>query len=336
MPSKKKTAPKKAAPKKDKKAVSSSAPARPEIRRDYIQEKYVIIAPKRSARPHDVEMPIRKKPVKAQKCVFCPENINSEPDIMTIGPADDWSIKVLANKFPAISVNNSKAYGIQEVVIETPDHAKELHELPTSYISSLLEVYAIRTKDISKNKKIQYILMFKNNGGKAGASLIHSHSQIFATEFLPPHLRDKSVQLLEYKLSHGTCGYCDVIKKESKGPRLIYKDEYVIAFCPYASMHNYEVWIMPIRHLDNITLLDSGERYSWAKILKHVLKKINRLGLPYNYYFHQVIFDEDQHLYMKIKPRGSVWAGVEIGSGLIINPIAPEDAAEYYRDGAPD
>ena len=113
----------------------------------------------------------------------------------------------------------------------------------------------------------------------------------------------------------------------------MYKDKYVIAFTPYASMFNYEVWLMPLRHLDNITELNKAEKKSWAKVLKHILKKIGQLDLPYNYYFHQVINDEDQHLYMKIVPRGSIWAGVEIGSGLIINPIMPRSAAEFYRQG---
>lgn len=117
------------------------------------------------------------------------------------------------------------------------------------------------------------------------------------------------------------------------GPRWVYEDELTVCFTPYASTHHYEVWIMPKRHLDNITLLTNEERASLAQILKHVIKKIGSLGLPYNYYFHQVINDEDQHLYLKVIPRGNIWAGVEIGSGLIINPVPPEDAAEFYKRG---
>ena len=96
-------------------------------------------------------------------------------------------------------------------------------------------------------------------------------------------------------------------------------------------MHNYEIWILPKRHLDNITQLNYNEKKSWAFALKKILQAIGELNLPYNYYFHQVINDNDQHLYMKITPRGSVWAGVEIGSGIIINPISPEKAAKFYR-----
>lgn len=304
-----------------------------EIRKDYIQEKYVIIAPKRGKRPHDIEKPQCQRPPRHGKCVFCPDSINKAKDLLTIGDPDNWYVKVIKNKFPAVSLENLKAYGMQEVVIDTPNHKPEFDELSVNHIKLILDAYASRTKSISENKKIEYILIFKNNGGRAGASLLHSHSQIFATKFLPPHLLDKSQKIQEYKLRNGSCVYCDVIRKESKNKRLIYKDKYVIAFTPYASMHNYEVWILPRRHLDNIMLLTDEEKQSWAKILKHILKKINQLCLPYNFYFHQVIHDEDQHLYMKIVPRGSIWAGVEIGSGLIINPILPKDAASYYRKG---
>ncbi len=307
---------------------------RPEIRKDYIQDKYVIISPRRKMRPHDVVMsPDQTTKQFNEDCQFCPNKLAGLKFLQKMGSSKNWRIAVLSNKFPAVTLDNPRAYGQQEVVIETPDHVRELEDLSVKHIADLLLIYAERTKAITKNKKIEYILIFKNNGGIAGASLQHAHSQIFATSFLPPHLADKSQRQQAYKIKNGTCVYCDVIKKEKKGPRFVWQDKNVIAFTPYASMFNYEIWIMPKRHIDNITELTKVERLSWAKILKHSLKKIGQLNLPYNYYFHQVIHDEDQHLYMKIVPRGSVWAGVEIGSGLIINPIAPEEAAKFYRQG---
>jgi len=303
-----------------------------EIRKDYVQEKYVIIAPHRKARPHA----IARQAVRSQEktfCYFCPEALHGVKKLARRGSGTAWQVVSIANIFPAVSQNNPKAYGCQEVVVETPDHTKELDDLSVTHISRIFEVYAERTRSISRDKKIEYILIFKNNGGRAGASLQHAHSQIFATEFLPPHLKDKSQKVQEYKLTTGGCIYCDVIAKEQLGPRLVWEDKHVIAFTPYASMHNYEIWIMPKRHLDNITVLTSGEKRSMARTLKYVLRRITDLNLPYNFYFHQVINDEDQHLYMKVTPRGSVWAGVEIGSGLIINPITPEDAAKFYRKG---
>ncbi len=303
-----------------------------EIRKDYIQDKYVIIAPQRGKRPQNFEQ-IVSKVTQTKKCVFCPENI--EPDLIIKkydGQGKNWSLLVLKNKYPAITTDNPAAYGVQEVIIETPNHATELEHLSSQQIKKLLDVYAERTYEISKDKKIEYILIFKNNGGRAGASIAHAHSQIFATSFLPPHLLDKSQRIQKYKLETGHCVYCDVIEKERKSPRFVFEDEQTIIFTPYASIHNYEVWIMPKRHLDNVMVLNNAEKLSFASALKNTLQKIEKLNLPYNFYFHQVINDQDQHLYMKITPRGSVWAGVEIGSGVIINPIAPEEAAEFYRN----
>jgi len=307
----------------------------PEIRKDYIQDKYVIIAPIRKNRPQDIEKIKPERPMLKKECVFCLPQINKIKDYLTINDSggQGWDVKVIPNKYPAVSIDFPKAYGLQDIVIETPDHTLELEDLSADHIAKILKAYALRTQEISKDKKIEYILIFKNNGGRAGASIQHAHSQIFATAFLPPNLLDKSQKTQAYKLEHGLCIYCEVINKERGGPRWIFEDEHVVCFAPYASMHHYETWIMTKRHTDNITQLTDEERLAFAGILKHIIKKICLLGLPYNFYFHQVINDEDQHLYMKVIPRGNIWAGVEIGSGLIINPIPPEDAAEFYRKG---
>ncbi|MFH1111789.1 MAG: DUF4931 domain-containing protein [Patescibacteria group bacterium] len=306
-----------------------------EIRKDYIQDKYVIIAPYRSQRPHyydpiNYDLSSYGQKATEQDCVFCTLNVRKAK--LLVGSKSNWQIAVVPNKYPAVALNNPKAYGQQEVVVETPNHNLHIEDFSPKHLVKILQTYVARTRSIMKNSKIEYILIFKNNGGRAGASILHSHSQIFATSFLPPHLADKSQATQAYKLKTGCCVYCDVINKEIKGPRCVYVDTYTIAFAPYASMYNYELWIMPRRHLDNITNLTSLEQKSFAIMLQQAVTKISHaLHLPYNYYFHQVVHDEDQHLYLKITPRGTPWAGVEIGSGLIINPIAPEQAAKFYR-----
>lgn len=310
-----------------------------ELRKDYIQDKYVIIAPRRSLRPHaegDVNYDHTQAGVvvKPKDCVFCPARLDLKKATLVIGGKRDWQMVVLPNKFPAVALDNPKAYGVQEVVVETPDHRLELEDLPLARLEQLLDAYAVRTRSIIANNKIEYVLIFKNNGGRAGASIQHSHSQIFATGFLPPHLLDKSQRAQAYKIKTGRCVYCDVIAKERISPRRVYEDREAVAFAPYASLYNYELWLMPKRHLDNVTALNSAERVSLARMLQLAVKKISRqLRLPYNYYFHQVVHDEDQHLYIKITPRGSAWAGVEVGSGVVINPVAPEEAAKFYHSG---
>lgn len=306
-----------------------------ELRKDYIQDKYVIISPARGKylKGHNLNFEIHPHAhVKKADCAFCSSQFDISRAKLILGDKTNWQMVVVPNKYPAVSLTNPQAYGVQEVVVESPSHNHQLEDMSTSQIEKLLEIYAERTRLLDKNPKIEYILIFKNNGGRAGATIQHSHSQIFATDFLPPHLIDKSRRVQEYKLKTGRCVYCDVITKEIKSPRKVYVDDFVVAFTPYASLYNYELWIMPRRHLDNVTNLSNDERQSFAQVLKKsLLKIVHHLQLSYNFYFHQVINDHDQHLYLKIAPRGSFWGGLEVGSGLIINPIFPELAARFYR-----
>ena len=129
-----------------------------ELRKDYIQEKYVIIAPRRGKRPHDVAKPRERNKKMVTSCIFCPENIKSVSSLYQYGDKQDWKIKIIKNKYPAVTLQNKKAYGQQEVVIETPDHVDEIEDLPVNHITELLKAYKIRTEKISKNKKIDYIL----------------------------------------------------------------------------------------------------------------------------------------------------------------------------------
>ena len=238
---------------------------------------------------------------------------------------------MIKNIFPIVSTDNPKAYGQQEVIIETPDHDKEMAELPLSHIEKILEVYQKRTHVISQDKKMQYLLIFKNNGGRAGASITHAQSQVFATAFLPPHILDKLTRAQEYKIQMGTCYYCDLIVKSPKTPRFVWEDENVSCFTPYASTYNYEAWIFPKRHVDNISLLTKKEIKSMAKILDKLLEKLHKHNLPYTYYLHQAVHSNDEHFYLRISPRRNVWAGLELGSRLIANSVSPEEAAKFYR-----
>lgn len=300
-----------------------------EIRKDYLLNKYVIITPGRALRPRDVqEQTIISR---IADCPFCPEKIDKQ-NIVDQLDAPQGKIVSLNNTFPAVTLGNKKAYGAQEVIVETPDHKKELHNLSEGQIEQLLRMYAKRTAALSRVKNIEYVLCFKNQGSKAGASIVHAHSQIFATDILPPDIKEELTLARAYQAEHKTCAYCDIIKKETKSDRVIYQDDFTAAIAPYASQYHYESWIFTKRHLDNITKLNDDEFKSFAKVLKKILLKLSLLNFSFNYFLHQVISDSDQHFYLKIQPRDSVWAGVELGSGLVINSVAPEEAAKYFRE----
>lgn len=302
---------------------------RPEVRVDYIHDRQVIIAPSRGKRPHESipQVQVQAGPVHDS---FSDEALKGVRSLLTVG-GKKWRIKVIKNIFPIVSPEFPKAYGYQEVVIETPDYGVELAQLSEEHIADLIRVYAQRVKAIQKDKRIRYILLFKNNGGRAGASIKHAHSQIFASEYVPPHILTRRERAQEYRMTHGSDYYSDLLIQEEQGPRWISSGSHVCALTPYASLYNYEAWIMPWRRVDNVSQLTLKETREIAYFLKRILLKLFEEGLPYNFYLHQVVADQSEHLYLRIAPRRDVWAGLELGSRLVVNSIPPEEAAEFYR-----
>jgi UDPglucose--hexose-1-phosphate uridylyltransferase len=276
---------------------------KPELRKDYLEDRYAVIAPVRA-----------KRFGKDRACPFC----NS-------------TTRVLVNKYPAFSPSYPKAYGRQEVVIDTPKHDALLADLSVGQIADLVGIYGERLKEMKKDKRIKQVIVFKNHGVEAGASKVHEHSQIIGMEFISPHLEDKMHREHIYQAKTGRCPYCDIIKNEAKSSRLIISDRNVFAFAPFASQYAYEARIFPRRHLDNVSDLTNAERESMAHALKGILLGLKELGMPYNFYMHERVMDRDQHFYIKVAPRGARLGPVEIGMGFNINPVSPEDAAHFYR-----
>jgi UDPglucose--hexose-1-phosphate uridylyltransferase len=304
-----------------------------EVRKDYLFDQHVIITPSRSKRPRDIKE--NKNIAKTNaNCPFCVDNLDKNNIVARINKENSkkWRVVSINNIFPAVTLDNNKAYGKQEVIIDTPYHGLELADLNEKQIYTILKMYSQRTKILSKNKDLKYILCFKNSGAKAGASLKHSHSQIFASNIIPSELKEEAKLAETYKIKHNNCVYCNILKKELKTKRGVFEDKNIACFTPYASKYHYEIWMFPKRHLDNITLLNDNELKSFAKALKIITKKLQALNLDYNFFLHNVVSDTKQHFYIKVQPRDSVWAGVELGSGLVINSISPEEAAKYYRE----
>lgn len=318
-----------------KKKLSPLEKGQPDIRENYIHDRFVIVAPGRSKRPRQMEKgKPRSEPRPNKDCVFCPQNIDKQPHVYKLG-SRPWDVKVIPNKFPIVSKKFEEAYGVHEVVIETPRHGLEIADLPVAQIERVLKAYQHRTHEIGKDEKIKYIFIFKNQGGRAGASIAHAHSQIFATSFLTPHIIQKLTRAKEYEVRHGACYYCQLAQKHSRqsSPLHIYCDKRFTVVAPYASTYNYEAWVIPHRHVDNITALSRTELKSLAKIIKCLTLCVDELDVAYNYYFHQAVTDSDEHFYFRVCPRRAVHAGIELGSRLIVNAVAPEDAAKFYRRG---
>jgi len=311
------------------KASSSKLKPSSEIRKDYFLNRFVLITPSRAMRPRDIEE--KTVVTKDADCQFCPESIDPKKIIDKIGSSKKWQTIALKNIFPAVTLDNPRACGTQEVIVDTPKHDINLGELSVSEIENVLKMFARRTAVLAKNKNLEYILCFKNQGSKAGASILHAHSQIFATAITPADVEEENFCAQLYEKENHACPYCQIIKQELKSPRKIWADKNVTAFAPYASQFHYEAWVFPRRHVDNISLLKSIEIHSLALALKKILSKLDRQKISYNFFLHNLVSEKNQHFYIKIQPRDSIWAGVELGSGLVINSVPPEEAAGFYK-----
>ena len=303
---------------------------KPKIRKSYIFDQYAVIAPRRDLRPRDlVELASEKS--KAH-CPFCPQNLPAQfiIDQASLKKEKD-EIRVVKNIFPAATLNSPEAYGDQEVIIETKDHDKKMANFSVEQIEANLIMSIRRLKEYEKNSHLNYFLSYKNQGANAGASLKHPHSQNLALKIIPAATMTELALLKKYRTQNKKCAYCQILKDELKSARAIYEDKLVGAFAPYASQYHFEAWIFPKRHITDPAALTAAELSALAKVLKRLAQKIDKFNIAFNYFFYFVRNNQDQHFYIKFQPRDAIWAGVELGSGLIINEIAPETAAKFYK-----
>ncbi|UCD03824.1 MAG: DUF4931 domain-containing protein [Candidatus Woesearchaeota archaeon] len=308
-----------------------------ELRKDYILDRWVVIASNRGKRAQQHKN--NKHGRWVEFCAFCAGNEHvTPPEIYRIPDGDSWKIRVFANKFPAFDMNGdfkinthnkyftfSHAYGAHEIIVETSDHYKEFTDMSSEEINEVLRVYKLRIEELSKMEGIKYVLVVKNNGFEACESIIHSHSQVFAYNKIPSLIKE------EVEANKGGCKYCNVVEIEKKSDRRCFENECFVAFTPYASRFNYEVWIFPKKHIKNLTEMNNSGLMYLADIIKSVLVKLKELGASYNFVLHQSPEGEDLHFHIEIMPRISTWAGFEFGSDDVINTVPPEDAAKFYR-----
>ncbi len=302
---------------------------KPEVRKDYFKDEYVIIAPNRARRP----MEPKSLPTDAiSTCHFCPANFKGETiAYQDNGYAGDWEIVSVVNKFSALTLDNHSAYGQAEVIVETRRHGMDINDFSIDHIVRILDAYIDRFMTLRNIDGIKHVVVFKNEGGKAGASLSHTHSQVIALPVLPHKIESEARAYNKYRIEHTTCPYCDIIVAETDKPRVIWEDENVFVLSPYASDAPYGAWLMPKRHIALIADLTKSEKESFAKAMKVVLGTLDKYAIPYNYFIENSVNNEDYHMHIKLAPRPNIWAGLELGTGVIINPITPEFAARLYR-----
>jgi len=328
----------------------------PELRQNFFTKEWVIIATERAKRPKDL---VRQKPPQAvapfvATCPFCPGNEDKTPPEVMRVPANGsgpWQVRVVPNKFSALArdsqptrtIHRSRrsigGFGVHDVIIDTPDHSQVTALLDDAHVANVLRAYKSRYDELSLDPRIAQVTIFKNHGLDAGTSLEHPHSQLIATPVISSQVRGRFQIALQHYDDYGICIFCQMIEEElAEEDRMVLETEHFVALEPFASPTPFATHIFPRRHKASFGDVSAAEINDLARVLKKVLGKLyHGLGNPdFNYTvrcapaeLHEVKYF---HWYVSIIPRLTRVAGFELGSGMFINSVPPEAAAEFLRD----
>jgi UDPglucose--hexose-1-phosphate uridylyltransferase len=329
----------------------------PELRKDPITGRWVIISTDRAKRPTD----FLRQSVDIKGNGFCPFCYGNEdktpPEILAYGRNGSgrnqpgWTVRVVPNKFPALGIEGDldrqgeglfdkmNGIGAHEVIIETPTHEATLATLPEKSIEEVLAAYRDRMLDLKNDRRFRYILIFKNHGEAAGASLEHTHSQLIALPIVPKRVREEVDQSKRYYQEKERCIFCDMIRQEIETEsRVINENEHFIAIAPYAPRFPFETWLLPKQHSSAFENNQSPIYTGLAKLMRDILARLdNVLARPaYNYVIHTSPISEESndhyHWHIEMMPKLTKVAGFEWGTGFYINPTPPEESARFMRE----
>ena len=328
----------------------------PELRKDPINGRWVIIATDRAKRPSD----FLRQPVPPPTARICPFDYGNEhktpPELLAYrnnGARDEagWRVRVIPNKFPILGIEGDlnrqgdgmydkmNGIGAHEVIIETPDHAATLANMPEKQVEEVFWAAKERINDLKRDRRFRYILMFRNHGEAAGASLEHPHSQLIALPVIPERIQEEVEGARHFYTLKERCIYCDIIREEGKeGTRLVTESDRFSVIQPYAPRFPFETWILPKRHESHFEDADGPTIANLAWVVKTVLRKMDKvLEQPaYNLMVHSAPVQEGglpyYHWHLEVIPKLTKVAGFEWGSGFYVNPTPPEESAKFLRE----
>jgi len=327
----------------------------PELRQNFFTKEWVIIATERARRPEELatRRAAQTVPSFVESCPFCAGNENKTPPEVLRYPAngEPWSVRVIPNKFAALSSDvqptrslqhlrrRVNGFGFHEVIIDSPDHSGCMAMLPDAHVARILGVFKERYNTLSIDHRINHVTIFKNHGADAGASLQHPHSQLIATPVIPSQVRHRLHEALRHYDDAGECMFCHLMEREvEEQTRIVVKSELFVAMEVFASATPFATHIFPLRHMATFGEITAAEISDLAHVLRSLLAKIY-VGLEnpdLNFTIRSGPSDNvgarHFHWYVSVIPRLTRVAGFELGSGMFINTVLPEAAAEFLRN----
>jgi len=335
-----------------------------EMRKDYLLDRWVVIAVERRRRPTDFVRKTEQKVVGA--CPFCPDHEHETPPaVLVYLPLNGgirkekdqngfrhkkWLIRCVPNLYPAFTPPKNdeekeaegygaleKAVGHHEILVESPRHNEHPSVAPVSQLIHLINAYLDRLNDLSIKNYVKYVCIFRNHGLDAGASLSHAHSQVIATPIVPRIVAEELEASKEFWKKNKECVFCNILKKEGAGPRFIWENTSFTVFAPWASVNPFEFWIFPKRHQSTLLDITQKETEDLAKCLRACFGGLRSLlnDPSYNFGFHMAPNKKARdhyHWHIEVYPRLAIWAGFEKSAGMFINTMTPEDAAASMKE----
>jgi len=328
----------------------------PELRKDPVTGRWVIIATDRARRPSDFSRE-SVAPIGTAYCPFCAGHEHkTPPEILAYrdsgGPNQPgWRVRVVPNKFPALGIEGElsragegmfdkmSGVGAHEVVIETPQHDLSLSQMSERQVEDVFWAFRERILDLKKDGRFRYIMLFKNHGESAGASLEHPHCQLIALPVIPKRVKEEMEGSRLYFDFKERCVYCDIIRQESQaGVRVVTETDRYLVLEPYAARFPFETWIIPKRHDSHFETIDAPQLQNLAWVLRSTLRKMDKvLEKPaFNFVIHTAPVQEaalpQYHWHIELMPKLTKVAGFEWGTGFYINPTPPEESAQFLRE----
>ena len=327
-----------------------------QLRRDPITGRWIIVNYEKSMKPEDFEFEKIKKNQNTKNCPFCPGNEKmTPPEIVAhreMGKPNSpgWSIRVIPNKYPALEdkgeldkmglgiYDKMNGVGAHEVIIDIPEHMHDIADISDRQAEEVVWSYHGRSTDLRKDPRFKYILIFRNYGRSAGASLEHPHSQLIALPIVPKRVNEELQFSMEYFNYKDRCVFCDIVSQElGDKERIVEENKFFISFCPFVSRFPYETWILPKSHESHFVELRKEEVRPLGTILRNTMARLKKLlnDPPYNYIIHTSPINghekEFYHWHIEIMPKLVNVAGFEWGSGFYVNPVPPEIAARNLK-----
>ncbi len=334
----------------------------------------VLVSTARGMRPRKEEEPAPRDTRKhVDKCPFCTGNEHMTPPTVTAAPdSDNWQVRVVENLFPVLGDDSTSSnlvfglqqaidgYGRHEVIVDHPEHSITIQDMSVEHLVTLLEVYRDRIRALySADSRIQYVLVFKNFGPAAGASIAHTHSQVIAMPVVPENVYNEVAHSRLYYEKNRQCIFCSLIdealtfeatiydresgsirRQIGVGQYVIERGRHFVAIKPFASRYEWEIHILPLRHRSDFIDISDEERDDMAVVLKRAMARLDAVigGAQYNFFLHSIPHNNDfanchnsYHWHLEICPRTSIPTGFELGSGLFVSTISPEQAAARLR-----